>query len=114
MLQIGLIGTGYWGPNIAKSFELTGKAEIRWLCDLDSKRLSNISQKYPNADSTSEISRVIEDKELDAVAISTPAGTHYEITRQALEAKRAARPPGPRISFRLQVHSLANLLDLVF
>ena len=88
MLQIGLIGTGYWGPNIAKSFELTGKAEIRWLCDLDSKRLSNISQKYPNADTTSEISRVIEDKELDAIAILTPAGTHYEITRQALEANK--------------------------
>ncbi len=38
MLQIGLIGTGYWGPNIARSLELTGKAEIRWLCDLDSSR----------------------------------------------------------------------------
>ena len=53
MLQIGLIGTGYWGPNLAKSFELTGKAEVRWLCDLDSRRLAQLSQKYPHAHATS-------------------------------------------------------------
>jgi len=88
MLQIGLIGTGYWGPNIARSFELTGKAEVRWLCDLDSIRLNKISQRYPHANTTSEIGKVLEDKELDAVAISTPAGTHYGITRQALEANK--------------------------
>ncbi len=88
MLQIGFIGTGYWGPNLVKSFELTGKAEIRWLCDLDSRRLEKISQKYPHAYATSEISRVLGDKKLDAVAISTPAGAHYEITRQALEANK--------------------------
>jgi len=88
MLQIGLIGTGYWGPNIARSFELTGKAEVRWLCDLDSIRLNKISERYPHANTTSEIGRVLEDKELDAVAISTPAGTHYGITRQALEANK--------------------------
>jgi len=75
MLQIGLIGTGYWGPNIARSFEFTGKAEVHWLCDLDSRRLKKISQKYPHANTTSEISKVLEDKELDAVAISTPATT---------------------------------------
>ena len=88
MLQIGLIGTGYWGPNLVKSFELTGKAEVRWLCDLDSRRLDKISQKYPHAYATSEISKVLGDKKLDAVAISTPAGAHYEITRQALEANK--------------------------
>ncbi len=88
MLQIGLIGTGYWGPNLAKSFELTGKAEVRWLCDLDSRRLEQLSQRYPHANATSELSKLLGDKDLDAVAISTPAGTHYEIARQALEANK--------------------------
>lgn len=88
MIHIGLIGTGYWGPNIAKSFELTGKATIRWLCDLDSTRLSKIAEKYPHANPTSEIERVLGDKDVDAVAISTPAGTHFDLTRKALDADK--------------------------
>ncbi len=88
MLQIGLIGTGYWGPNLVKSFELTGKAKVRWLCDLDSRRLEKLSQRYPHANATPELSKVLADNDLDAVAISTPAGTHYEIARQALEANK--------------------------
>ncbi|NIR49736.1 Gfo/Idh/MocA family oxidoreductase [candidate division KSB1 bacterium] len=86
MLQTGLIGTGYWGPNIAKSFELTGKAAMRWFCDVDTTRLNKIIEKYPHANSTTEVDRMLEDPALDAVAISTPAVTHYELTRKALEA----------------------------
>lgn len=86
MLQIGLIGTGYWGPNIARSFELTGKAEIRWLCDIDSTRLKMIADKYSHASTTDIVDKVLEDQEVSAVAISTPASTHYELTRRAIEA----------------------------
>jgi len=86
MHQIGLIGTGYWGPNIARSFELTGKATIRWLCDINAAQLAKIASKYPHAKTTSQVDEVLVDETVNVVAISTPASTHFEITRRALGA----------------------------
>ena len=88
MLQIGLIGTGHWGPNLARSFELTAKADVRWLCDIDATRLSNISKKYPQVSTTSQVDEVLEDRAVGAVVISTPAGTHFELTQKALIADK--------------------------
>lgn len=88
MLQIGLIGTGYWGPNIARSFELTGKAKIRWLCDLDREKLDYIAPKYPHAKATSEVQDLLSDDALNAVAISTPSSAHFELAKKALLANK--------------------------
>jgi len=88
MLQIGLIGTGYWGPNIARSFELTGKAQMRWLCDLDPARANLLATKYPNAKTTSDIDDLLSDDALDAVAISTPSSTHFDLAQRSLKANK--------------------------
>jgi len=88
MLQIGLIGTGYWGPNLARSIESTNKASIRWLCDLDSERLAALSAKYPLARTTRDYEEILADENLDGVAISTPATTHFAIANRAIEAKK--------------------------
>ena len=86
MIRVGLIGAGHWGPNIARCFELSGNVELRWLCDLDSSRLERIAAKYPRASSARDVQTVLDDDDVEAVAISTPAATHYEIARKALLA----------------------------
>ncbi len=86
MLNVGLIGTGYWGPNISKSFELTGKAKVTWLCDVNDARLQPIASKYADAKSTTDLDDVLNDEFVHAVAVSTPSATHYEIANRALEA----------------------------
>jgi predicted dehydrogenase len=86
MIQVGLVGAGYWGPNIAKSFELTGRAQIRWLCDLDAARLARLGEKYISARTTLELAEVLQDGSVDAIAISTPASTHFALASRALEA----------------------------
>ncbi len=88
MIQIGLIGIGHWGPNIAKSFELTGKANIRWICDTNEAVFKKVSSKYSDASLTTRIEEVLEDDQVDGIVISTPTATHYELTKKALEAGR--------------------------
>lgn len=86
MIEVGLVGTGHWGPNIARSLELTGNATVRWLCDLDGDRLSKLAGRHPQAKTTNDIMDVLEDAAVSGVAISTPVSTHYELARRALEA----------------------------
>jgi len=83
--QIGIIGLGYWGPHVARSFDLTGRATVRWLCDLDPARLEALEPGHPAAATTTDAEQLFADPGLDAVVVSTPATTHFSLTRRALE-----------------------------
>jgi predicted dehydrogenase len=83
---IGIIGCGYWGPNLLRNFSENEGAELRWMCDLDARRLEVLGRRYPSAETTRECERLFADPRLDAVVISTPVGTHYQFARAALEA----------------------------
>jgi len=85
-ISVGVIGAGYWGPHVARSFELTGRASVRWLCDRDDARLTTVRVGYPDAKTTNDAEELFADPGLDAVSISTPATTHFALTRRALEA----------------------------
>ena len=82
---IGQIGSGYWGPNVAESFRSTGRAAIKWICDLRVESRDAFKARHPNTQATDQIDDVLGDPEVDAVAIVTPTVTHYAITKQALE-----------------------------
>ncbi len=86
MIQTALIGVGYWGPNIARSLESTGRARLRWVCDKDPKRLEKIAQLYPHCRTTDSYQTILDDDELTAVLISTPVDTHFQLGKLALEA----------------------------
>lgn len=86
MINVALIGTGRWGPNIAASMELTECASITALCDLNQERLQVLGAKYPRAYLTSNVQDVLNDSSVTAVAISTPACTHFEFAKAALKA----------------------------
>ena len=94
MTNIGLVGLGYWGPNLARNFgEL---ADLRWLCDLDPELREHFAERYPNARMTGDFDELLSDPELEAVVIATPAPTHYELAKRALEAGKhvlVEKPP---------------------
>ncbi len=94
MTNIGLVGLGYWGPNLARNFgEL---ADLRWLCDLDPELREHFAERYPNARVTGDFDELLSDPELEAVVIATPAPTHYELAKRALEAGKhvlVEKPP---------------------
>jgi len=88
MYNIGLIGIGYWGPNIARSLELTGRACLSWLCDVNEARAKALGAHYPHARVTTNPLDVFKDPEVKAVAISTPVSSHFELATLALRASK--------------------------
>jgi predicted dehydrogenase len=85
-VQIGVVGLGYWGPNRLRALMDVPEAEIRYICDLDERRLETFARRYPSAHPTTEFQRLLEDDELDAILIATPVFTHYELAAASVEA----------------------------
>ena len=81
---VGVIGCGYWGPNLLRNFAENEAAQLRWICDLDEARLASMSRRYPSAQTTTDYRQLLDDAELDAVAVVTPVATHFLIARDFL------------------------------
>ncbi|HPF71119.1 MAG TPA: Gfo/Idh/MocA family oxidoreductase [Candidatus Krumholzibacteria bacterium] len=86
MLKIGVIGCGYWGPNLIRNFNALPDAEVAAIADLDEKRLGHVGLLYPGALKTTDHMRIIEDPSIDAVVVATPMTTHFRLGKQVLEA----------------------------
>ena len=111
MLQVGLIGVGHWGPNIARSLDGTGRANVRWICDLNQERLAWIAGRHPEARTTSSIDDLLADEALGAVAIATPVPTHFAIAKRALEAGKHVLMEKPLTATSEQSRELVALAE---
>lgn len=85
---IGVIGCGYWGPNLIRNFAELDNARLLWICDRDEARLDKIGRRFPQAQTTTDPARLFNDPRLDAVCIVTPVATHYDFARLALESNK--------------------------
>jgi predicted dehydrogenase len=83
---VGVVGLGYWGPNLVRNLHDLDGAEVRWVCDLRADQLEKVRRRYPAVRVTDDYRDLIEDAELDAIAIATPVATHYPLAMQALKA----------------------------
>jgi predicted dehydrogenase len=83
---IGVIGCGYWGPNLLRNFAENEAAQLRWICDTDETRLAAMGRRYPGARTTTDCRELIDDVELDAIAVVTPVATHFQLAKDALLA----------------------------
>ncbi len=86
MLKVGVIGCGYWGPNLIRNFNALPDAEVAAIADLDEKRLAHVGLLYPGALKTTDHMKIIEDPTIDAVVVATPMSTHFRLGKQVLEA----------------------------
>jgi predicted dehydrogenase len=85
MINIAVIGYGYWGPNLVRNFQETEGASMMACCDMSQQRLAQAKQKHPSLLLTTDYDEVLNNPSVDAVSIATPVGTHYEFARKALE-----------------------------
>ncbi len=85
-VTVGLVGLGYWGPNLARNFDDLPDAELTWLADLDEERRRRYEARFPRARATPRFDDLLEDERLDAVVIATPVPTHAPLAKQALLA----------------------------
>jgi predicted dehydrogenase len=85
-IGIAVIGAGYWGPNLVRNFQASSAFRLRYLCDLDKARAERVLGVYSTVTPTDQLADVLDDPEVRAVAIATPAGTHLEVALAALRA----------------------------
>jgi predicted dehydrogenase len=86
MIGIGVIGYGYWGPNLVRNFADCPDAAVRWVCDVRQSRLAQVERRYPGANVTTSPADVCHNPGVDAVVIATPVEHHFELALMALKA----------------------------
>jgi predicted dehydrogenase len=87
-VRVGVVGLGYWGPNLARNFDRLPGAELAYCCDLDEANLAKARGLYPNTIVTNDYTQLLEDDALDAIVVATSVPTHYALGKKALESAK--------------------------
>jgi predicted dehydrogenase len=85
-VTVGVVGLGYWGPNLARNFDAISGCELRWLCDPSAEALEKSARSFPGARATSELSDLLSDETLDAVVLATPVPSHAPLAIEVAQA----------------------------
>jgi predicted dehydrogenase len=113
---VAVVGLGYWGPNLLRVLVERTDVEVRWICDLDASRLERFARRYPTVGTTQRLEEVLRDDGVDGVLLATPVFSHYELTRQCLEAGKHVFVEKPLAASSTQAAELIDLageLDLL-
>lgn len=89
LVRVGVVGCGYWGPNLVRNFFEAPGSTVAAACDLQQDRLATIAKRYPTIALTTDYRDILRDPKIDAVAIATPVSTHYAIAQEAINAGKA-------------------------
>jgi predicted dehydrogenase len=108
MINIGIIGYGYWGPNLVRNFAELSRAKVAAVADLDPKRLELVSRRFPNVKTTTNWQDLIRDPKIDAIAIATPVNTHFELGMAVLKAGKHLWLEKPMAETSLQARKLVD------
>ncbi len=109
MIKVGVIGCGYWGPNIIRNFSQMSRTEVSRVADLDQERLAHIRKLYPFVQTSTMSQEILSDPYIQVVAIATPINTHFELARQALEQGKHVFVEKPLASSSQQARELIQL-----
>lgn len=85
-INLGVVGYGYWGPNLARNFSAVDSARLRAVCDFDAERLDHMRKVYPGAAAFSDFGQMLGAVELDAIVVATPLPSHHALAKAGLLA----------------------------
>ena len=111
MIRIGVIGYGYWGPNIVRNFQQAEGARVVAVCDKSDKSLRRVQQSYPDLRTTSEADDLLTAVDIDAIAVVTPVWTHFELAKKALDNGKHVFVEKPFTSTVAQAEELIALAE---
>jgi predicted dehydrogenase len=83
---VGVVGLGYWGPNLARSFNALEGCELRWCCDVSAEARGRWSRSFPSTRFSADLDELLADSDLDAIAIATGVASHGRVAHQVLGA----------------------------
>jgi len=109
MITIGQVGLGYWGPNVLRNFASLAECRVKKCCDINAQQLEKIRRRYPLIELTQDYNELVNDPEIEALVITTPASTHYQLAKKALEAGKHVFVEKP---ITLDIGGAEELIDL--
>jgi predicted dehydrogenase len=111
VIRVGVIGYGYWGPNIVRNLSALDRCEVLSVCDRNAKALKRAQKTYPGVHLTTDFNEVLESSQTDAVAIVTPVWTHFDLAKRALENGKHVFVEKPFTATSAQAIELIELAD---
>ena len=109
MIKFGVIGYGYWGPNVVRNLDRTDGCKVVAICDKTPASRKAAQKAYPAVTVTSHSEELLTSTEIDAIAVITPVWTHYELAKAALEHGKHVFVEKPFTSNGAQAEELINL-----
>jgi predicted dehydrogenase len=111
MLRIGVVGYGYWGPNIVRNLRSLEGCQVAGVCDQSPAAMRRIKQAHPDLNVTTNCSELLESKEIDAVAVVTPVCTHFDLAKAALQNGKHVFVEKPFTATVRQAEELVELAE---
>jgi predicted dehydrogenase len=111
LLSVGIVGLGYWGPNLLRGLIELPDVDLRYICDLSQERLSFFARRYPGATPTSCYEDLLDDPQLDAIVIATPVFTHFELAAASLRAGKHTLVEKPLAPSTVEAGELIELAE---
>lgn len=112
MIRVGMIGYGYWGPNLLRNLVKTRDCRAMAVADLNPEKRGAVKRHYPFLESITSPNQLLEDAEIDAVVIATPISTHYELAKEALRCGKHVLIEKPMTVTAAQAKELIYLAEL--
>lgn len=111
MIKFGVIGYGYWGPNVVRNLRSLDTSEVVAICDKSPAALKRAQQANPGVYITNDCDEVLSNPEIDAIAVITPVWTHYEVAKRALQNGKHVFVEKPFTSTSAQAEELIDLAE---
>jgi predicted dehydrogenase len=111
MIKFGVIGYGYWGPNVVRNLDQLDGSQVVSVCDKSPTSRKRVQKAHPHVKVTAESSELVSSTEIDAIAVVTPVWTHFELAKAALENGKHVFVEKPFTSNAAQAEELINLAE---
>lgn len=108
MVNFGVVGYGYWGPNLVRNLFEVPETQVVAVSDMNQERLKLVKSRYPSVETTTDFRQLLDNPKIDAIAIVTPVFTHYELALQALQSGKHVMVEKPMTSTSEQAMRLID------
>lgn len=111
MVNLAVVGYGYWGPNLVRNFNEISDCKLVYVCDLNDEKLRLVKAKYSHIRATKNYKEVVQDQEIDGVVLSTPVSTHFSLAKEALRNGKHVLVEKPLCTTVKDAEFLVNLVE---
>ncbi len=110
-ISVGVVGCGYWGPNLIRNFKLLRKCRLKTMCDASEERLRHLRTLYPDVEGVTDYCNLLQDQTLDAIVVATPVKYHYPIAKASLLSGKHTFIEKPMASTSAECEELIEIAE---